>query len=183
MIIKDIKLMESELLEKRFAYKYFKDKTIRIGNIISFTSPVVLTKKEVIKSEFAINFLWEVPDIQLVTAVAINYLFTTFIGGLLGTKYLDCGIEMIGSRIIVNKEHTRDGIIQPKGTVSITAVNNVGGACVGYIGLHNVAGNDAGNDAYSLNLSEENLISLMKESNYKFYELMQNLFMEESKNG
>ena len=40
MIINNIELYNGDLLHSRFAYTYFRDKTLPIGNIIAFRSPM-----------------------------------------------------------------------------------------------------------------------------------------------
>ena len=40
MIIKDIKVYDGPLIHKRFAYDYFRNKTLPIGNIIAFRCPM-----------------------------------------------------------------------------------------------------------------------------------------------
>ena len=40
MIIKDIKVYDGPLIHKRFAYDFFRNKTLPIGNIIAFRCPM-----------------------------------------------------------------------------------------------------------------------------------------------
>ena len=68
MIIKDIPVYDGELLHSRFAYKFFREKTLPIGNIIAFRSPMLveaegmIDTEDIIKNEFiysddAINYV------------------------------------------------------------------------------------------------------------------------------
>ena len=43
MIITDQKVYDGSFIHKRFAYKYFRDKTLAVGNIVSFVAPVEVT--------------------------------------------------------------------------------------------------------------------------------------------
>ena len=63
---------DGNLLHGRFAYKFFKDKVLPIGNILCFRAPMEvladgmidqedIDKQEFIWSDDAINFLWEIP--------------------------------------------------------------------------------------------------------------------------
>ena len=72
MIIDEIKTYDGEILHNRFAYRYFRNKTLPIGHILAFRAPMLveadgmIDEEDVLKNEFiysddAINFLWEIP--------------------------------------------------------------------------------------------------------------------------
>ena len=69
MIITNIKSYDGNLLHSRFAYKFFRDQTLPIGNIIAFRAPMhveaegMIDSEDVLNNDFiysddAINFLW-----------------------------------------------------------------------------------------------------------------------------
>ena len=147
MIISDINSYDGALIHERFAYRYFRNKTLPIGNIIAFRSPMLVEadgmidledtlKDDYIYSDDAINFVWEIPNLDFFGAVAWQRLFNTRIANILSTHYLKAPIEVDGDDLIVHKEHDQHGIIQPKGkcSVSITYVKN--GAALGHTGIN-----------------------------------------------
>ena len=81
MIINDIKVYDGNLLHSRFAYKYFRKNTLPIGNIIAFRAPMhveaagMIDSEDILNGDFiysedAINFLWEIPNLDPFGAVA-----------------------------------------------------------------------------------------------------------------
>ena len=94
MIIKDIECYDGNLLHNRFAYRYFRNKVLPIGNIIAFRAPMLveadgmIDEEDVLKNEFiysddAINFLWEIPGLNAFGAVAYQRLFNTQLANIL----------------------------------------------------------------------------------------------------
>ena len=51
MIVKDIKVYDGPLIHKRFAYDYFRNKTLPIGNIIAFRCPMDVSISGMIDQE------------------------------------------------------------------------------------------------------------------------------------
>ena len=191
MIIDDIKLYDGEILHNRFAYRYFRNKTLPIGNIIAFRAPMLveaegmIDEEDVLKNEFiysddAINFLWEIPYIESFGAIAYQRLFNTQLANIL-FKYIKSPIEMNGDDIIVHKEHEQHGIVQPKGkcSVSITHVKN--GAALGHTGINIKAGRKAPAHAFSTNLDDTQAESFMKDVIDMFYGLNDDIFIATTK--
>jgi len=192
MIIKDIKVYDGQLLHSRFAYKFFRERTLPIGNIIAFRAPMkvevegMIDSEDVLNNDFiysddAINFLWEIPYLDAFGAVAWQRLFNTQIANILSTKYIKAPIEVDGDDLIVHKEHIQGGITQPKGkcSVSITYVKN--GTALGHTGINISAGKKAPAFAYSTNLGNEEAESFMKEIVELFYKLNDDIFIATSK--
>jgi len=192
MIIKDIKSYDGKLLHSRFAYKFFRDRTLPIGNIIAFRAPMyveaegMIDSEDVINNDFiysddAINFLWEIPNLDSFGAVAYQRLLNTQIAQILSNNYLKAPIEVDGDDLIVHKEHTQGGITQPKGkcSVSITYVKN--GVALGHTGINVSAGKKAPAFAFSTNLTDDQVNSFMGDVVKLFYELNDNLFIATTK--
>jgi hypothetical protein len=180
MIKTDISICDNKLIESKFAYRIFKEKTNRLGNIISFISPVEITAKDsnAICADEAINFLWEIPDTTPTTAVCIQRLLSSTIGNILSNeKYLNAKVEIDRERIIIHKEHTQSGVIQLYGQGSIHDLNIINGTCVGYLGLYIKAGNKAPAFAFSTNLTKEISNYFMKDCIGEFYGMMQSIFL------
>jgi len=192
MILKDIKIYDGKLLHSRFAYKYFRNKTLPIGNIIAFRAPMkvevegMIDSEDVLNNDFiysddAINFLWEIPYLTDFGAVAWQRLFNAQIATILSSKYLKAPIEVDGDDLIVHKEHTQRGVTQLKGkcSVSITYVKN--NVALGHTGINIKAGDQAPSHAFSTNLTDEEAESFMAEIIELFYRMNDNMFLATTK--
>jgi len=192
MILNNIKSYDGTLLHSRFAYKFFKEKTLPIGNIIAFRAPMhveadgMIDSEDVINNDFiysedAINFLWEIPNLDAFGAVAWQRLFNTQIANILSSKYLKAPIEVDGDDLIVHKEHTQGGVAQAKGkcSVSITYTNN--NVALGHTGINIVAGKKAPAFAFSTNLTNEQVYEFMKDIINGFYAMNDDIFIATSK--
>ena len=192
MIVKDIDLYDGNLIHDRFAYKHFRNKTLPIGNILAFRAPMLVEadgmidledtlENDYIYSDDAINFVWEIPNLDFFGAVAWQRLFNTQIANILSTQYLKAPIEVDGDDLIVHKEFEQHGIIQPKGkcSVSITYVKN--GAALGHTAINITAGRKAPAFAYSTNLTADQSDSFMKSVIDVFYAMNDDMFLATTK--
>jgi hypothetical protein len=192
MIINNIKSYDGALLHSRFAYKFFRERALPIGNIIAFRAPMnveaegMIDSEDVLNNDYiysddAINFLWEIPNLDPFGAVAWQRLFNTQIANILSTKYINAPIEVNGDDLIVHKEHTQGGITQQKGkcSVSITYSNN--GVALGHTGINVSAGKKAPAFAFSTNLTNEQANSFMKDIIDLFYAMNDDIFIATSK--
>jgi hypothetical protein len=138
-------------------------------------------KNEFIYSDDAINFLWEIPNLDTFGAIAYQRLLNTMIANVLSSKYLNKPIEVDGDDLIVHAEHEQHGIIQPKGkcSVSITHVKN--GAALGHTGINVKAGRKAPSHAFSTNLSDEQVNGFMKDVIELFYQTNDDIFVATTK--
>ena len=181
-----------DLIHNRFAYRHFRDRTLPIGNIVAFRSPMkvetdgMIDEEDVLKGEFiysddAINFCWEIPNMDAFGAVAYQRLFNTQLAQILSTKYLNAPIEVDGDDLIVHKEHNQGGIIQNKGkcSVSITCIKN--GAALGHTGINVTAGSEAPAHAYSTSLKDDQIESFMKDVIDLFYSINDDMFIATTK--
>lgn len=191
MIIEQ-KIYDGKLLHARFAYKFFREKTLPIGNIVAFRAPMkvetegMIDSEDVLNNDFiysddAINFLWEIPYLDAFGAVAYQRLFNTQLANILSTQYLKAPIEVDGDDLIVHKEHSQGGVTQPKGkcSVSITYVKN--SVALGHTGINISAGKKAPAFAYSTNLTDEQAIQFMNQIIELFYTLNDDIFIATSK--
>jgi hypothetical protein len=192
MILTDIKSYDGNLIHSRFAYRYFKDRTLPIGNIVAFRSPMhvetegMIDSEDILNNDFiysedAISFCWEIPNMDSFGAVAYQRLLNTQIANVLSKKYLNAPIEVDGDDLIVHKEHDQGGVIQPKGkcSVSITFVKE--GVALGHTGINIIAGRKAPVFAYSTRLSDDNATAFMKDVISLFYSLNDDIFIATSK--
>lgn len=192
MFLKDIKIYDGDLIHSRFAYRYFKDRTLPIGNIVAFRAPMkveaegMIDTEDILSADYiysddAINFCWEIPNMNPVGAVAWQRLFNTQIANILSTKYINAPIEVDGDDLIVHKEHKQSGIVQSQGkcSVSITYVNN--DVALGHTGININAGKKAPAFAYSTNLTDQQADSFVKEVIELFYRMNDDIFIATTK--
>jgi hypothetical protein len=191
MII-DQKIYDGNLIHSRFAYKYFKDRTLPIGNIVVFRAPMKveaagmidtedILNNDYIYSDDAINFCWEIPNLDPFGAVAWQRLFNTQIANILGNTYLKAPIEVDGDDLIVHKEHNQGGIEQKKGKCSVSITYSKNNVALGHTGINIAAGKKAPAFAYSTNLTDEQATAFMKNVIDVFYSLNDDIFIATSK--
>jgi hypothetical protein len=192
MIIEDIKLYDGSLLHSRFAYKFFREKALPIGNIIAFRAPMkveaegMIDTEDVLNADYiysddAINFLWEIPNVDAFGAVAYQRLLNTQIANILSTQYLKAPIEMKGDDMMVHKEHSQGGIVQPTGKCSVSITYTKNNVALGHTGINIQAGKKAPAFAYSTALSPEQADSFMKDVITLFYHLNDDIFIATTK--
>ena len=179
MITNDITLVDNNLINNKFAYKFFKDKTFRNGNIIACVAPVKLPNLN-IESDQVISFLWEIPDITPIAGVCIQRIFSSIVGNILSTeKYLNTRVEIDEEKIIIHKEHTHGEIVQNKGQASINSLSFVNNTGICYLGIYVVAGEKTPAAAFSTNLKNSHIFP--QDVIREFYGLMQSLFLSSFK--
>jgi hypothetical protein len=176
---------DGSVLHNRFAYKFLKKNVSRGGDIISFVAPMEVTinlidledsiNKDYIFSESAINFLIEIPSVDLFGGICFQRLFNAQLGTLLCSEKF-CNTEgfVDGDDIMIH-----DGSEFKKASVSIAAEKN--GAVLIHVGINIKAGDKAPNFAYSTNLNEEQINLLQAEAVNMFYRLTQDIFVASSK--
>ena len=190
MIIKDQTKYDGSFIHKRFAYKYFRDKTLAVGNIVSFVAPVEVTlnlidledslEKDYIYSESMVNFCWEIPNLDSFGAVCFQRLFNTSIANILHT-FIKKPIEMKGDDLIVHAEHSQGGIVQQKGKASVSITYSKDNIAIGHTGINIVAGKQAPAFAYSTNLSPQDTERFQLAVHSVFYQMVDNIFVATSK--
>jgi hypothetical protein len=191
MIIKDIKVYDGKILHSRFAYKHFRDRTLPIGNIIAFRAPMLveaegmidtedILKADYIYSDDAINFLWEIPNLDAFGAVAWQRLFNTQIANIL-SQVIKAPIEMNGDDMIVHKEHNQGGVTQTKGKCSVSITYSKNNVALGHTGINISAGKKAPAFAYSTKLTEEEAKQFMDTVISLFYSLNDDIFLATTK--
>ena len=193
MIISNIEKYDGHLLHNRFAYQYFRDKTLPIGNIIAFRAPMhveaggMIDHEDVLNDDYiysddAINFLWELPNVDFFCAVSFQRLFNSQLATILSKKYLDnAPIEVDGDDLMVHKEHNQHGIIQQKGKCSVSITHLKDGAALGHTAINVVAGKKAPAFAYSTNLNDEQINSFMRDVIDMFYGTTDDIFIATTK--
>lgn len=191
MIIEQ-ELYDGNLIHKRFAYNHFRNRTLPIGNIVAFRAPMLveadgmIDEEDIIKGEFiysddAINFCWEIPNLDPFGAVAYQRLFNTQVAHILSGKYLKKPIELDGDDLIVHAEHEQGGIVQQKGKCSVSITYSSNNVAIGHTGINIKAGRKAPAHAFSTNLNDEDATNFMKEIIDMFYTLNDDIFIATTK--
>lgn len=191
MILDNIKVYDGKLLHARFAYSIFRKEVLRVGNIIAFRAPMHVEtdgmidledvlSKDFIYSDDAINFCWEIPEIDIFGAISFQRLFNQQIANIL-SELIGKPIKMKGDDMMVQDEHNQGGIIQSQGkaSVSITCLRN--GAALGHTGINIWAGKQAPNFAFSTKLGEAQCKEFMKKVIELFYEMVDDIFVASTK--
>ena len=192
MIVSDIELYDGNLIHSRFAYKFFRNKTLPIGNILAFRAPMLveaegmidnedLLNNDFIYSDSAINFVWEIPGLNSFGAVAWQRLFNTQIANILSTQYLNAPIEVDGDDLMVHKEFEQHGIIQAKGKCSVSITYSKDNVAIGHTAINIVAGKRAPAFAYSTHLNEDQQQGFMKDVIDAFYAMNDDMFIATTK--
>jgi len=183
---------DGSLIHNRFAYRHFRDRTLPIGNIVAFRGPMhveaegMIDEEDILNNEYiysddAINFCWEIPNMESFGAVAYQRLLNTQIAHILSSKYLNAPIEVDGDDLIVHKEHSQGGIVQPKGKCSVSITYTKDGAAIGHTGINIRAGSKAPVFAYSTELADEQIEAFMKDVIDLFYTINDDIFIATTK--
>lgn len=190
MIINDQKIYDGSFIHSRFAYRYFRDRTLPIGNIVSFVAPVLVDtnlidledslEKDYIFSDSMVNFCWEIPNLDPFGAVCFQRLFNTTIANILH-QLIQKPIVMKGDDIMVHAEHNQGGILQNKGKASVSITYSKDNVAIGHTGVNLVAGKKAPAFAYSTNLSPEDALKFQNAVIEQFYMMVDNIFIATTK--
>lgn len=182
---------DGSLIHSRFAYRFFKKDVKSTGDIVSFIGPMSVTKnlidledslsKDYIFSEGAMNFCWEIPNLDPFGAVCFQRLFNTKIASILYV-YINKSISVRGDDIIVyDKFMGSDGIEHDTGKASVSITYSKDNVAIGHTGINIHAGSKAPGFAYSTKLSVERALQFMAEVETEFYNMTQDIFVATSK--
>jgi hypothetical protein len=179
---------DGAVLHSRFAYRFFRKNTLPIGNIIAFRAPMKVEAEGMIDSEDmitndyiysddAINFLWEIPNLDAFGAVAYQRLLNTQIANILSSKYLKAPIEVDGDDLMVHKEHNQGGVVQMSGKCSVSIAYTKNNVALGHTAINITAGKKAPAFAFSTNLSDEQTTAFMQDVVSLFYAMNDDIFL------
>jgi hypothetical protein len=182
---------DGSVIHSRFAYKFFRDKTHPIGNIVTFASPTIveadfmidledILSKDFIYSENMVNFVYELPTTNLWGGIAFQRLFNTYVGDIL-SDIIKTPVQVEGDDIFVVKEFTNKGIVLPRGKASVSIVTEKNGAILGHTGVNIVAGERAPSFAYSTNMTTEQVDEFQKRCVEAFYNTAHSIFIASTK--
>jgi hypothetical protein len=166
MLIKE-GVYDGNLIHKRFAYEYFRKDVSPYGNIVVFRAPMYVKdalidledtlSNDFIHSQDAINFCWEIPNLDPLGAVSFQRLFNTAIANILAT-IIKKPILMDGDDLMVQDEFVgTDDKVRKSGKVSVSITYSKDNVALGHTGINIIAGDKAPGFAYSSNLTDDQI--------------------------
>lgn len=160
---------KTEILNKRFAHAYFKDKALPSGNVLVFAGEFDpgagydFSQYSIDYMEEALHLVYENPLIQdAVSGALFSHFMVSSIANVLSQEFLKMPLSVNMDTIIINKEFKRKGIIQQQGILNISRFRIVSSACLGHIALCNKAGEKSAIYTYEMGLNEDDLEKLSK---------------------
>ncbi len=164
MVIKQ-GVYDGNLIHKRFAYEHFRKKVSPYGNIVAFRAPMYVKdalidledtlSDDFIHSQDAINFCWEIPNLDPLGAVSFQRLFNTAVANILAS-IINKPIVVEGDDLMVQDEFIgSDEKVRKSGKVSVSITYSKDGIALGHTGINIVAGDKAPGFAYSSNLDKK----------------------------
>ena len=165
-------IYDGSLIHDRFAYRFFKKDTSPVGNIVAFVAPMIVTdnlidledslSNDYIYSDKALNFCWEIPNLDPFGAVAFQRWFNANVATIIGTA-LNIPISVEGDDLMVNQEFIgSDDKKRAQGKVSVSITYSANGCAIGHTGINILAGEKAPGFAYSTNMTEEYANAIME---------------------
>lgn len=181
-----------DLIHKRFAYQFLRDQVNPIGDIICFRGGMNVTtnlidqedllNKDYIFSADAMNFVWEIPNMCPLGAVAFQRLFNTQVANLLSVKYLGKPIEVDGDDLLVHDVFVgSDGQEHKRGKASVSITYSTNNVAIGHTGINIDAGKGAPGFAYSTHLNDQQVGDFMRDINDMFYYMLRDAFVATTK--
>jgi hypothetical protein len=109
---------KTEIINKRFAHAYFKDKALPSGNVLVFCGELDpgqgydFSQYSIDYMEEAIHFVYENPMIQdAVSSALFSHFMASSIANILSQEFLKMPLSVNMDTILVNTEFKRKGII------------------------------------------------------------------------
>jgi len=183
MIIKNLEdtVITEKFFTEKFANAFMTDqKTLRIGNIISFLGGFSFEKLKR-QADQAMNFCIEIPDISCYAGVCFQRLFLANVANILAANYIKEPIELRNDEIYIKKVHENGGISQVDGVLSFSYITKRHDTMMIYLGIYNNAGPNSHPRAFSLYFQPEVCYKVMDKINESFYYLANGIFLSTSR--
>jgi len=183
MILPDQKY-NLEIINKRFAHTYFKEKALPSGNVLVFRGELDpgkgydFSQFSIDYMQEAVHLVYENPLVQdAISGALFSHFLTSSIANILSLEFLKIPISINMDNMIVNKEYKRRGLIQTQGILNIAKYRIVNSCGLGHIAICNVAGEKAPAYAYEMNLEKEALDKFCETLVPMFYKLTDAIFL------
>lgn len=192
MVLDNNLLYNGDTIHERFAYKFLRDRVNPLGDIICFRGGMNVTtnlidqedllNKDYIYSSDAMNFVWEIPNMCPMGAVAFQRLLNTQIANLLSIIYINKPIEVDGDDLLVHDKFVgSDGKDYDKGKASVSITYSTNNVAIGHTGINVDAGRSAPGFAYSTKLTDEQVVKFLHDVNGMFYAMLADFYVATSK--
>lgn len=181
-----------EQIHSRFAYKILRDKMSPTGDIFAFRAPMDVKtnlidledklNNDYIWSDDALNFIWEIPNLCPIGAVAFQRLLCTQAAQHL-SEYIKKPIEVDGDDFMVHDSDgfLQRGLIQTKGKASVSITYSKENVAIGHMAINITAGDKAPNFAYSTKLTDERADTYMYGVCNTFYNMTKDIWIAANK--
>ena len=180
---------DGSLIHKRFAYNQ-EGKNIALyphgyvyvtRGIMDVTENLIdledKNNNDFIYSDDALNFCWEIPNMNPIGAVFFQRLFVQEIADVLRSGcFGNFDVEVHGDDLMLRRSPDDDF---GKLSVSITKVTE--NVALGHLGINIKAGSRAPSFAFSLNLNEEQISLFSTRTRQIFYDILQDCFIATTK--
>lgn len=177
---------DGNLIHKPFAYYFFRNKILPIGNIIVFRAPMKVETggmidledvlaHDYIYSDDAINICWQIPHLNSIGTIAFQRLFNTQIANILH-EFIQKPIMVDGDDIMVLSEFEgSDGKLHDKGKASVSIAYARNDISLSHTAININTGTQAPGFAYSTQLTDEQCQQFMEKVIDMFYQLVDEL--------
>jgi len=175
---------DGNVIHNIFSYKFLKKSVTATGDIISFIAPMHVVdaiidledsiNKDYIYSDMAINFIIEIPKVDLFGGICFQRLFNAQLGSLLCSEYLDKPGYVDGDDIMII-----DGEEHKKCSVSIAAHKN--NCVLIHTGINLQAGSKAPSFAYSTGLDDIKALEFMQKAENIFLNMTMDIHVASRK--
>ena len=169
-----VDIYDGAAIHEPFSYKFLKKSVTPTGDIISFIAPMLVTdnlidledsmNKDYIYSDMAMNFIIEIPNVDLFGGICFQRLFNAQLGSLLCSNYINKQGYVNGDDLMIV-----DGEEHKKCSVSIAAHKN--NCVLIHTGINLQAGPKAPSFAYSTELDETTALRFMQEAENIFQDI------------
>jgi len=174
-----------EIINKRFAHTYFKDKALPSGNVLVFSGGMNpgkgydFSEFGIDEMQEAVHIIYENPLIQdSISGALFSHFLTSSMANILSHDFLKIPLSVNMDNIIVNKEFKRKGLVQTQGILNVARYRIVSSCSLGHIALCNVAGDNAPIYTYEMNLNEDEIKKLSQTIVDMFYKISDAIFLK-----
>lgn len=180
---------DGSLIHSRFAYKTLGKEVSKFPlgylhisrGIMNVTDNLIDLEDKInndfIYSDDALNFCWEIPNMNSLGAVFFQRLFVQEVADILRSgAYGIYDIEVRGDDLMIKRKDTEDF---GKASVSITKVTD--GIALGHLGINISAGPKAPSFAFSLFLDDNSTELLAQRIQDTFYHILEDCFVATTK--
>ena len=174
-----------EIIGKRFAHTYFKDKALPSGNVLVFTGSLNpgkgydFSQFAIDEMQEALHIVYENPLVRdSVSGALFSHFLVSSIANTLSQEFLKIPLSVNMDNMIVNQEYKRKGIIQSQGILNIARYRIDSSCGLGHIALCNQAGENAPAYTYEMNLNSDQLTRLSQTMVDMFYKITDAIFLK-----